>query len=101
MSSKAVLSMLETTVREAENLPIVFHMDCTFKGYLNECPVLVFGMSNAQQQFHLLSMSVISHHLQEIYDNMLSNFKQLILMYTKLETNDSYVVDYLGDTCTC
>ncbi len=40
--------------------------------------MLVFDTSNAQQQFHLLSMSVISHHLQEIYEDMLSNFKQLI-----------------------
>jgi hypothetical protein len=64
MSSKAALSVLTTAVREAENLLIVFHMDCTFKCNLNEFPVLVFGVSDAQQQFHLLSMSVISHHLE-------------------------------------
>ncbi len=61
MLSKAALSVLKTAVREAENVPIVFHMDCTFKCNLNEFPVLVCGVSNAQQQFHLLSMSVISH----------------------------------------
>jgi hypothetical protein len=75
MSSKAALSMLKTAVREAENVPIVFHMDCTFKCNLNEFPVLVFGVPDAQQHFHLLSMSVISHHSQEIYENMLINFK--------------------------
>ena len=53
-------------------------MDCTFKCNLNEFPVLVFGVSDAQQQFHLLSMSVISHHSHKIYEDMLSNFKQLI-----------------------
>jgi hypothetical protein len=35
-------------------------------------------VSDAQQQFHLLSMSVISHHSQEIYEDMLISFKQLI-----------------------
>ncbi len=31
----------------------------------------------------------------------IEQMNQGILMYTKLETNDSYVVDYVGDTCTC
>jgi hypothetical protein len=75
MSSKAALSVLKTAVREAKNVPIVFHMDCTFKCNLNEFPVLVFGVSNAQQQFHLLSMSVISHISKEMYEDMLISFK--------------------------
>lgn len=78
MSSKAALSVLKTAVREAENVPIVFHMDCTFKCNLNEFPVLVFGVSDAQQQFHLLSMSVISHLSKEMYEDMLISFKRLI-----------------------
>ncbi len=44
MSSKAALSVLKTAIREAENVPVVFHMDCTFKCNLNEFPVLVFGV---------------------------------------------------------
>jgi hypothetical protein len=75
MSSKAALSVLKTAVREAENVPIVFHMDCTFKCNLNEFPVLAFGVCDAQQQFHLLSMSVISHLSKEIYEDMLISFK--------------------------
>jgi hypothetical protein len=75
MSSKATLSMLKTAVREAKNLPMVFHRDCTFKCNLNEFPVLLFGVSDAQQHFHLLSASVISHHSQEIYEDMLIYFK--------------------------
>ena len=31
----------------------------------------------------------------------IEQINQGIVMYTKRETNDSYVVDYLGDTCTC
>ncbi len=75
MSSKSAFSVLKTAVREAENVPIVFHMDCTFKCNLNKFPVLVFGVSDAQQQFHVLSMSVISHLSKEMYEDMLISFK--------------------------
>ncbi len=78
ISSKAALSVLKTAVREAKNLPIVFHMNCTFKCNLNGFPILVFGVSNAQQQFHLLTMSVISHHTQQMYEDVLISFKWLI-----------------------
>ena len=33
-------------------------MDATYKLNLNEYPVLILGLSDAQQQFHLLSISV-------------------------------------------
>jgi hypothetical protein len=37
-------------------------MDATYKLNINEFLVLVLGISDAQQQFHLLSISVLSHH---------------------------------------
>lgn len=78
MSSKAALSVLDTAVSNESTIPIVFHMDCTFKCNYNEFPVLVFGVTDAQQQFHVLSISVISHHSEPIYCDMLDKFNRLL-----------------------
>lgn len=96
ISSKAALSVLKTAMIEAENVPIVFHMDCTFKCNLNEFPVLVFGVSDAQQQFHVLSMSVISHLSKEMYEDMLISFKRLI---THVVPEISFIPEYGMTDC--
>lgn len=76
MSSKGVLKMLADAVQSS--LPIVFHMDCTFKCNDNEFPVLVLGITDAQQQFHPLSISIISHRNTDIYLKCLDAFKKLV-----------------------
>ena len=64
-SSKALLSVL---VRANESLlPVVFHMDSTFKCNENEFPVTLLGISDANRQFHLLSISVVSHQTCDVY----------------------------------
>ncbi len=44
----------------------------------DEFPVLVLGVTDAQQQFHSLSISIISHHNTNIYLKCLDAFKRLI-----------------------
>ncbi len=53
-------------------------MDCTFKCNDNEFPVLVLGVTDAQQQSHPLSISVISHRNTNVYLKCLDAFKRLV-----------------------
>ena len=76
MSSRAMLSVIERAA--VSRLPTVFHMDCTFKCNDNEFPVLVLGVTDAQQQFHPLSISVISHRNTDIYLKCLDAFKTIV-----------------------
>jgi hypothetical protein len=71
MSSKAALSILVKAVSSRTLVPLVLHMDATYKLNLNEFLVLILGLSDAQQQFHLLSISVLSHHTEAVYREVL------------------------------
>jgi hypothetical protein len=62
MSSKATLSILVKAVSSHAFVPIVLPMDATYKLNVNEFPVLILGLSDAQQQFHLLNISFMLHH---------------------------------------
>jgi hypothetical protein len=65
MSSKAFLSV--SSCASSCLLLCVFHMVSTFKCNENEIPVTLLGISDAQRQFHLLSISNLSHHTQVVY----------------------------------
>ena len=52
MSSKAALSILAKAVNGRALVPLVLHMDATYKLNLNEYPVLILGLSDGIQQFH-------------------------------------------------
>ncbi len=65
MLSKALLSVLSSA--SSCLLPCVFHMDSTFKCNENEFPVTLLGIFDAQRQFHLLSISVVSHRTQAVF----------------------------------
>jgi hypothetical protein len=68
-------------------------MDATYKLNLNEFPVLILGLSDAQQQFHLLSISVLSHHTEAVYREVLHVFKQVIMhVVPDLSFSPQYVV---------
>jgi hypothetical protein len=54
-------------------------MDATYKLNLNEFPVLILALSDAQQQFHLLSISVLSHHTEAVYCEVLRVFQRVIM----------------------
>ncbi len=67
MSSKVALSILVKAVSSRALVPFILHIDTTYKLNLNEFLVLILGLSDAQQQFHLLSISVLSHHTEAVY----------------------------------
>jgi hypothetical protein len=75
MSSKAASSILVKAVSSRALVPLVLHMDAMYKLYLNEFPVLILVLSDAQQQFHLLSISVLLHHTEAVYCDLLHVFK--------------------------
>jgi len=79
MSSKAALSILVKAVSSCSFFPIVLHMDATYKSNINEFLVLILGFSNAQQQFHLLSISVLPHHTEAVYREVLRMLKRVIM----------------------
>ncbi len=71
-----MLSVIERAI--ASRIPTVFHMDCTLKCNDNEFPVLVLGVTDAQQQFHPLLISVISHRNTNVYLKCFDTFKRLV-----------------------
>jgi len=79
MSSKAALSILVKAVSSRAFVPIVLHVDATYKLNINEFPVLILGVSDAQQQFHLLGINVLSHHTEAVYCEVLRFFKQVVM----------------------
>lgn len=76
MSSRALLSVLQQL--SCAVVPVVFHMDSTFKCNENEFPVTVLGVSDAQRKFHLLSISVISHRTTVMYKRLLDGLKAIV-----------------------
>jgi hypothetical protein len=81
MSSKAALSVLSKAVTWSDKVPLVLHMDSTYKLNVNEYPVLILAISDAQQQFCMLSISVISHHSESIYKDLPTHFQRLLLHF--------------------
>jgi len=75
MSSKAALSIFAKAVSSHAIVPVVLHMDATYKLNLNEFLVLILGISDAQQQFHMLSISVLLHHSEAAYQELFHLFK--------------------------
>jgi len=75
MSSKAALSILVKAVSSCALVPLVLHMDATYKLNVNEFPVLILGLSDAQQHFHLLSIGIMAHHTEALYREVLHAFK--------------------------
>jgi hypothetical protein len=71
ISSKAMLSVL-LHVNESL-IPVVFHMDSTFKCNENEFPVALLGISDVNRQFHLLSISVVSHRTCDVYIHLITS----------------------------
>jgi hypothetical protein len=57
MTSKKLLSTVETV--SMWQLPVVLHMDGTFKLNENEFPVITLGTSNGAQHMHIMSLIVL------------------------------------------
>jgi hypothetical protein len=94
MSTKALLSLLTTA--SSCLLPSVFHMDSTFKCNENEFPITILGISDAQRQFHLLSISIVSHCTQAIYHQLITSLQELV---GKLMPDESFSFQYCMTDC--
>ncbi len=94
MSCKALLSVLLTATTSL--LPSVFHMDSTFKCNENEFPVTLLGVSDAQRQFHLLSISIVSHRTQAVYRRLITSLQELV---NKLLPAVSFSFQYCMTDC--
>jgi len=106
ISSKAVLSVL---LRANESLiPVMFHMDSTFKCNENEFSVTLLGISDVNRQFHLLSISVVSHQTCDVYICLITSLQELVAKelpgisfqfkycMTDCEIAERYVIAYLN-----
>jgi hypothetical protein len=71
-------------------------MDSTFKGNDNEVPVTFFGISDAQGQFHLLSISVVSNLIQVVYSQLISYLQDLV---SKVMPGHSFSFQYCMTDC--
>jgi hypothetical protein len=71
--------MLSVLLHVNESLiSVVFHMDSTFNSNENEFPVTLLGISDANRQFHLLSISVVSHHTHDVYICLITSLQELV-----------------------
>jgi hypothetical protein len=106
ISFKAMLSML---LHANESLiSVVFHMDSTFKCNENEFPVTLLGISDVNRQFHLLSISVVSHRTHDVYICLITSLQELVAKelagilfqfkycMTDCEIAERYVIAYLN-----
>ena len=76
MTTKSLLSVLNSV--SASQIPCVLHMDSTFKCNENEFPVTLLGVSDAQRQFHLLSISIVSHRTLAVYKRLITSLQQIM-----------------------
>ena len=68
-------------------------MDAMYKLNINESPVVILGVSVAQQQFHLLSISVLLHHTEAVYREVLRLFKRVVMhVVPDISFSPQYVV---------
>jgi hypothetical protein len=94
MLTKALLSVLTTA--SSCLLPSVFHMDSTFKCNENEFPVTILGISDAWKQFHLLSISIVSHRTQAVYRRLITSLQELV---GKVMPDKSFSFQYCMTDC--
>jgi hypothetical protein len=105
-SSKAMLSVL---LHANESLiPVVFHMGSTFKCNEFEFPVTLLRISDSNRQFHLLSISDVSHGTHDVYIRLITSLQELVARelpgisfqfkyyMTDCEIAERYVIAYLN-----
>jgi hypothetical protein len=59
-------------------IPVVFHMDYTFKCNDNKFPITLLGISDANKQFHLLSICVVSHCTHDVHIHLITSLQELV-----------------------
>jgi hypothetical protein len=76
MMTKSLLSVLNSV--SVSRIPSVLHMDSTLKCNENEFPVTLLGVSDAQRQFPLLSISIVSHCTLAVYKHLITSLQQIM-----------------------
>jgi hypothetical protein len=76
MTTKSLLSVLNSV--SGSRIPCVLHMDSTFKCNENEFPATLLGVSNAQRQFHLLSIIIVSHRTLAVYKRLITSLQHIM-----------------------
>ncbi len=72
---------------------MVLHMDSTFKLNKNEFLVITLGVSNGAQQMHIMLLSVISHHNEDMYLRVIQGFKDnLCDLFPLVPLNPKYLM---------
>jgi hypothetical protein len=75
-STKRMIQVIQHAI--AYPLPVVLHIDATFKLNENEFPFIVLGITDARQQFFPLAFAVVSRINQEMNRRVLVDFKCLV-----------------------
>jgi hypothetical protein len=72
--------MLLSTVNKLSmwELPVVLHKDGMFKLNKNEFLVISLVVSDGAQQLHVMSLSIILHHTEDMYLSIVQGFKDII-----------------------
>ena len=91
MTSKKLLSTVETV--SMWQLPVVLHMDGTFKLNENEFPVITLGISDGAQHMHIMSLSIISHRTEDMYLRVIQGFKDILCdLFPHVSFNPKYLM---------
>lgn len=59
------------------NLPGCYHVDGTYKLIRNKFPLIVFGRTDKQNQFHLIAFCITSHEKEEDFFRFFQGLKKL------------------------
>jgi transposase-like protein len=91
VTSKKLLSTVEKV--SMWQLPVVLHMDGTFKLNENEFLVITLGVSDGAQQMHIMSLRVISHHTEDMYLRVIQGFKDILCdLFPLVPFNPKYLM---------
>ena len=67
------------TAFQNHRIPIVFHVDGTFKLNETEYPLIIIGITDAAQQMHPLAFFTVSQRTTSVYTTVLRAFKAHLL----------------------
>jgi hypothetical protein len=76
MASKMLLGVVRKLA--IWELHVVLHMGATFKLNKLEFSVVILGVSDAVQSIHMMLVSMISHHTQQMHKRIVRGFKDIV-----------------------
>jgi hypothetical protein len=68
-------------------------MDCTFKLHDNKFPLVIIGVTDAAQKFHVLSVSIVFYHTYPMYLRVVQGLKDIISrLYPQVSVMPHYIM---------